>query len=300
MTTIEVPQDLAAAKSALNGIERLLTAKGWERAAIVYAFTTPSQGQRSDLGGKAPKLSFEAFAKLGVKGLTDRHVVAEYRAIWQRAIDDGHAAKVKPGDIVTLPTTKFPGRQDAAGLRRYVEQDPTAVARAMDRGKVDAETFAQEITPDVAAAIVGRLAEDRPGVIAEAVAQSPGAQRAVARNKTAREGVEDEGILVRGSRTPEEIREAYEDEKRGSRQRHHDTSRAFGVDEVVAYLRGAAGDLANAVMYREEFGVDDTDGEAEALDRVKRYLRVYEAKADFTDKDTEFLASIGLTLEEND
>lgn len=84
-------------------------ARGWERAALVYAWTEPQQGERTDLGHNGPKLSLTDFADLGIGGLTKRHTVAWYRKQWS-----DHAAKkylsLKPGDPMpkTWPKTKWP------------------------------------------------------------------------------------------------------------------------------------------------------------------------------------------------
>src|SRR4051812_10608292 len=71
----------------LTGLERLITAKRWERAAIVYAFTTNVR-RRTDLH---PEVGFPVtmarFAQLGFTGLTSKDTVARYRAAWQLAID---------------------------------------------------------------------------------------------------------------------------------------------------------------------------------------------------------------------
>ena len=39
MEQVRLPRAIGAAQKALTGIEGLVTAKEWERAAIVYAFT---------------------------------------------------------------------------------------------------------------------------------------------------------------------------------------------------------------------------------------------------------------------
>jgi hypothetical protein len=291
---INVPKTVKEAQAALSDLDDLITAKEWSRAAIVWAFTEQRQGRRSDLAGVPAKLSVTEFAKLGIHGLRDRGTVVAYREAWEWAVINHGAPDHVPGDRIELPDIEWPGRQDGSGQRRYVEADPSALARAMGRGKIDAESFAQDIDADTAAAIVGRIAEDRPGIVAEAVAQSGDAARAVARNARAREAVEDEGIQVRANQPMTKAEQEAMEKKvrRGS----HGVAEALDIDEAVEYLRGAAREIAHAVMAAEEFGITDEDGEAQALASIRRWLRVYEGKAEWTDADADAAEAMGITL----
>lgn len=108
MTTIRVPT-ASELRERLDGIDRLLTARKWERAAIVYAFT--------DIGGPRnsgrekpdpPKLNIRDFAGQGYAGLTTNKSVTRYRDAWLTAISNGWAVPVEPGQEVTLPDEEFP------------------------------------------------------------------------------------------------------------------------------------------------------------------------------------------------
>lgn len=99
-------------KNSLTGLDRLLTARQWERAAIVWAFTTSD-----DPGGRPSKtvrksgqfpVPIREFARLGFAGLSDKDTVLGYRAAWQSAIDRGNAKEVSPGDEVELPDLVWP------------------------------------------------------------------------------------------------------------------------------------------------------------------------------------------------
>jgi hypothetical protein len=124
----------------LAGLERLMTAKKWERAAIVYAFTTNVR-KRTDLHPEVGfPVSMGRFAKLGFSGLTSKDTVARYRAAWQMAIDEGQAEKTVPGQTnVPLPTIAYPGYPDKVDgmtqtrLKRAIQADPQSaeVARAV-------------------------------------------------------------------------------------------------------------------------------------------------------------------------
>lgn len=131
-TTIRIPDTIDEAMSRLGGIERLLTARGWERAAIVYAFTHEpgpggdrrSQGrnQRVKTHADSP-LTCKQFADLGVQGLRGNQAVYEHRRAWQEAIDTGEAVAPQPGETVALPTSDFPVIQRGRGLVGSFAQD---------------------------------------------------------------------------------------------------------------------------------------------------------------------------------
>jgi hypothetical protein len=104
--TITIPASVDELAERLNGIDRLLVAKEWERAAIVYAFTRNGQGERGDSTTSTTisrSLTFTAFAALGINGLRDPQTVARYRTRWMQAIEHGDAEAVRPGDVVVLP-----------------------------------------------------------------------------------------------------------------------------------------------------------------------------------------------------
>lgn len=140
----------------------------------------------------------------------------------------------------------------------------------------------------------GRLHDTSPATIAKAVAERPDFQRAIARNRDALTGVEDEGIQVRANQPMP--RAEQEARTRGQRAASSEFGRRLGVDQVVQYLRGAARDLANAIMAAEEFGVSDDEGEREALRRIRRLLAAYEERGALNDGDYDWLASIGVTM----
>lgn len=108
MTSIRIPTEYELA-DRLSGVDRLLTARKWERAAIVFAFT--------DVGGPRntpnhtpppPKLNIRQFAAQGYAGLTTPKAVNRYRDAWVTAIGNGWAVPVEPGDEVELPEGDFP------------------------------------------------------------------------------------------------------------------------------------------------------------------------------------------------
>lgn len=146
MTTIHIPETIEGARAQLGGIERLLTAKGWERAAIVYAFTYEpgSPGPRKADSVISHYLTCNEFAALGLHGLTSNETVYRIRGYWQGRIDVGDAAEVNPGDEVALPTADYP----ASGL---------------NEGKLR-NSFRKNASPDETAEAIQNVLTDRPEV----------------------------------------------------------------------------------------------------------------------------------------
>lgn len=96
-------------RDRLSGINRLLVVRGWERAAIVYAFTVVGEiGAGRWHKPEPPKMHIREFAAQGYAGLTTNKSVSRYRDAWVTAISNGWASPVEPGQEVTLPDEPFP------------------------------------------------------------------------------------------------------------------------------------------------------------------------------------------------
>src|SRR5262245_14058327 len=116
MDTFRIPATIQEMVSELNGLDQLLTAKGWQRIGIVYAWTeAPAGAGRPVNSGDRPnnKLSIQAFADLGIYGLSDPKTVRRLRGDWVWALEHGGwdgelataaARNLKPGDVATLPS----------------------------------------------------------------------------------------------------------------------------------------------------------------------------------------------------
>lgn len=100
------PEELA---TRLGGVEGLLTATKWERAAIVYAYTEVGDiGRGRWYKPQPPKMHIREFAAKGYAGLTTNKSVSRYRDAWVTAINNGWAVPVEPGMSVILPDEEFP------------------------------------------------------------------------------------------------------------------------------------------------------------------------------------------------
>jgi hypothetical protein len=145
---ITIPATIEEATTGLDGIGKLLTAKEWERAAIVYAFTNPAQGQRN-VGATAPKLSIRAFAALGITGLRHHTDVTAYRKAWESAILDG-APEAVPGVEIELPSLPWTSHLDGTNRSQEAVED-----RTLKRILKDPERFAKLVEePEVADLVI--------------------------------------------------------------------------------------------------------------------------------------------------
>ena len=142
--TIQIPKTIEEVKTRLGSIERLLTAKGWERAAIVYAFTFEpgSPGRVSDASRNRDQVTASEFALLGIHGIQHKQTVYDYRRAWEMAVQEGQASPVKPGDDVILPMMSYPKvevrNQQYKGIlpSATVEESVATVRKLIERPEV--------------------------------------------------------------------------------------------------------------------------------------------------------------------
>jgi hypothetical protein len=104
---VTVPESIDVTVAVLNDVGQVLAAGHWGTAAVVYAWTEPEQGKRSDLGDFSPKLTLTEFADRKIRGLTTRNSVRKYREAWEHAIEQGWAVPAAPGQRVMLPGEPF-------------------------------------------------------------------------------------------------------------------------------------------------------------------------------------------------
>lgn len=101
---MKIPSSIEDATLDLKGLGELIIASEWKRAAIVWAFTTNRQGQRTS---PTSGIGVIEFAALGITGLQSKNTVTKYRKAWAKAIADGVATDVKPGDVIELPAVEW-------------------------------------------------------------------------------------------------------------------------------------------------------------------------------------------------
>lgn len=174
--TVEIPASIEEAKPVLNGLGRLLTATEWERAAIVAAFVEkgdPKTGRSNPRGN--PRVSYAAFAKLGIIGLRDDHTVARYETAWR---EHSGFRKPRPGQTVELPTKAFPS--EAAGTAPASGGRPrTSAGEIRDAVARGDKRVIAEVTEGLAASEDARdeVVKAIPGKMLDAVAKDAGRTR---------------------------------------------------------------------------------------------------------------------------
>jgi hypothetical protein len=144
MRTTQIPATVAEAKGVLTGLDALLTSKGWERAAIVFAFTTLGEhgGDRSKVRSDLALTPAE-FAELSIAGLSSKNTVQRYHEMWVKHGD----TSIKPGDVVTLPSIGFPPEDRNKGTR--MPKDVKALAgKIAEMDDEDKRAFAIEVAQD--------------------------------------------------------------------------------------------------------------------------------------------------------
>lgn len=163
-----IPFSLDEAIERLVAIEGIVTARGWERAAIVWAFTLPDDVDQ--VGTIPQKISFRAFAARRIAGLRDHHTVAKYHDAWQAAIDSGDAKPVVPGDRIEIPDLPWPhpaykearlGGDRRAAIEAVVgESGPSVASVAQVMEQPSAIAAAIRANPELAA-IAEQAVRDR-------------------------------------------------------------------------------------------------------------------------------------------
>lgn len=172
-TTVRIPRTLSSAERTLNEIGGLVTAKEWERAAVVAAFTIegkPGPGDR--IAGDA--ISIREFARKGIIGLASQNTIRRYRDAWKAT--GRVAAPGKTVDLADLPEwSSVFDASDSGGRPR------APMAEIVERVRRD---------PEYADRLVEQVTEARPEVItptriATAITRTPGMAEKVLRTSPA-------------------------------------------------------------------------------------------------------------------
>jgi hypothetical protein len=174
MTTITIPRTREELIRRLDGLESLLTAKGWERTAIVYGCTYES--------GRGPRqgealITVAEFIELGIYGLASASTVYRIRNDWKEAIaNHGAADGFGPGDEVELPTVPYPHSRDKAdgtpsdGIRDNLyadtapERQAEAVAKVLERNAEVAELVTTKLAEELESVFVIKATQTRTPV----------------------------------------------------------------------------------------------------------------------------------------
>jgi hypothetical protein len=144
---MRVPKTIDGAVKQLAGIGKLVTAKEWERAAIVYAFTCPHDPiSKSNLSDKG-QVSWSTFASYGIIGLKSQDTVRAYWDNWNYAISKRKAKRIKAGDEIAIPKLDWPptghdiGKRNALGPNATVDEKAQLVRELLDTPAVAEEIY---------------------------------------------------------------------------------------------------------------------------------------------------------------
>lgn len=172
MTRIKIPSSVQEAVDSLGGLEALLTAKQWTRAAIVAAFVRldnkPGPKRSAD---SSRSLTPAGFAKLGINGLKSKDTVQLYAEAWAAAVADGKAQPVEPGKSVVLPDAPWP--YEPKNARLYREAHPEEMA------KIERTAAEHDVSPNTVIQVV-----NTPAAVAAAIEADPKIAGEAARSLT--------------------------------------------------------------------------------------------------------------------
>lgn len=156
MTKITIPASIEEATDRLTGLERLLTATEWEKAAIVAAFVTTSEQGKGGAAKASSSLSPIQFAALGITGLKSKDTVRRYAEAWEKS----GKPKPRPGVQVTLPTVDF---TEIAGTVQTTQQklsnSPGGIAGVLADGKVRQKVI-DNLDPETRKQIAAEIIEE--------------------------------------------------------------------------------------------------------------------------------------------
>lgn len=253
---IKIPRTTNKVVAELDGVSRLITAKQWERAALVASVVRLDKGHggREETSTSGHFESAREFARRGIVGLSSPESVSKYVRAWLSQ-NDGQYPKL--GAKVTLPEVEFPGDPGDEGSR--VSTDPTVAVRQVV-ARHGAKAIAQALNADVNLAAQVQVEQVRDAQVG-------------------RRGVTQEEI-DQGRQHVADVRSAM--------------TRSLGSDTAVDALRSAAARLGEAIVEKEQFGIQHPDQEAEALRRIDHLLAAYRSGGDLSQDDATWLDSLGI------
>ena len=162
---INIPASIEDATERLTGIESLLTAQRWERAAIVAAFVRLNDGPggndpRAIVNGDNGVMTSTQFAELGIMGLRSTNTVRTYVNRW---LEHSQGVYPEPGDAVTLPDTEWEGTRGGTNGTNTADGMAAAIREMTDRHGPEAVAAAVAVTaPEVTRAVMDHSVRNLP------------------------------------------------------------------------------------------------------------------------------------------
>lgn len=168
---IAIPASVEDATAALNGLDQLLTAGEWKRAAIVAAFVDLGEGKGKSVGNATSSISCEAFAALGIAGLKSKDTVRRYVQAWLE-----QRPRPLPGEVIDMDgLPEWPTRYGDGKEKHGAARSPGQTAEALS----DPAFVAKVLKSD-------KLSAEAVDALAEALVNNPEAHLAIARAQSKR------------------------------------------------------------------------------------------------------------------
>lgn len=102
---MKIPADRESAIQRLTALDKAISARQWERAAIVAAYVRPAKRGRPQSGNSGnPLFNVSEFTRLGIHGLTTGESVRAYLRAWELSGED----TPEPGDDIPFIGRSFP------------------------------------------------------------------------------------------------------------------------------------------------------------------------------------------------
>lgn len=265
--SITIPASIDDAVEALTGLGELITARKWERAAIVAAFVHLDQGHGGRETSTSGRLSARQFAELGIVGLSATTSVTKYVQAWL----DTHDGKYpRPGATRRLPTSTFPPMRTGTDGHNSDDGMRDTVDRIMERHGPEA--------------VAEHVATRAPHAAARAVTRVPAASAAADQERT-----RTRDIYERGREQYDRIGDAVDRATTA-----HERS-GLGEHEAERDLRTACSFLRRAAdSYRRNPELTDDQRERvdDQLDQVVHLERLLRGDTPWTDADRDWLANL--------
>lgn len=143
MTKIVIPASADAVVAELSGLGRLITAKKWERSALVASVVRLGDGQGTSSRTGRGFESARDFAARGIVGLSGTSSVTKYVQAW---LDTHDGTYPRLGAAVVLPDGDFPPTRTGTDGDRTVDGMERRLSSLVEQHGLDA---VQDVLDDI-------------------------------------------------------------------------------------------------------------------------------------------------------
>jgi hypothetical protein len=158
-----MPASVQDARARLTDLDRLLTATGWELAAVLASIVEPDTGHGGrETASSSHFVSAREVAKWGIRGLSSKDTVLRYVKAWLAV-----ASRPEPGETIELPTDPWPSDENNRGSRPTTSNIGETLRANPELAKAATKALAQH-DPE---AVVREVVQDRPDIVARVAAE---------------------------------------------------------------------------------------------------------------------------------